>query len=131
MKHIFYTILLLLLSTAAMAQQDERDYATLVKQGIAALERDSLSQAEHLFLRAIAVRPAESTNAVLYQYIGEVRARMGRLDEALEAYNRGLGLLPMSQELLLDRASLHLQRDDLDRALTDLDELLALNSGHI
>lgn len=128
MKRLLSILLSCLFCAGAMCQG--QDYAALVREGMAALERDSLSRAEQLFLSAIAAKPLEHTNVVLYQYIGKVRTRTQRLDEAMEAYDTALKLEPSSQELLMDRASLHIQRGDMARALTDLTDLLTLNPDH-
>ena len=103
------------------------DYTTLIKNGIDALRQDSLSKAEGLFLQAIDTKPSEKSNIVLYQYLGELRVRQKRHKEALEAFSTGLQLNPAFQPILLDRASLYIETNNLPLALCDLNDILTAN----
>ncbi|MDE5561692.1 MAG: tetratricopeptide repeat protein [Bacteroidaceae bacterium] len=127
MRHLILAILFLL-PLSVLCQDAE--YARLVRLGIRALDSDSFAVAERLFLKAIDMKPAEASNAVLYLYLGQLRVREGRRDEAMMAFDSGLKLSPSSQELLLDRASLHIQSGNETRALDDLCDLLTLNPDH-
>ncbi|MBQ5392932.1 MAG: hypothetical protein IIU52_03780, partial [Bacteroidaceae bacterium] len=110
---------------------NNHEYTQLVSEGMKALQEDSLSKAEGLFLKAITLKPAEKTNAVVYQYIGQLRVRQKRHLEALEAFNDGLSLEPVSQSILMDRASLNIELGKLNHALNDLSDILTLNPKHI
>ncbi|MBQ2362921.1 MAG: tetratricopeptide repeat protein, partial [Bacteroidaceae bacterium] len=110
---------------------NNHEYTQLVSEGMKALQEDSLSKAEGLFLKAITLKPAEKTNAVVYQYIGQLRVRQKRHMEALEAFNDGLSLEPVSQSILMDRASLNIELGRLNHALNDLSDILTLNPKHI
>ena len=123
-------VLLLFLFACAPAWSQDTEYAELIKKGMKALEADSLSKAETIFLQAIAVKPADKASAVLYQYVGQLRVRQERHKEALEAFNYALQLAPTSQEVLMDRASLNIQMGRESHALNDLCDLLTLNPEH-
>ena len=110
---------------------DNHEYPQLVTEGMKALQDDSLSKAEGLFLKAISIKPAEKTNAILYQYIGQLRVRQKRHTEALEAFNDALSLEPVSQSILMDRASLNIELGRFNHALNDLNDILTLNPKHI
>lgn len=102
-------------------------YPLVVRDAMRAMQHDSLPLADSLIHEAMRIRPADMGNAVLYQYLGEIYVRQKRHSEALEAFNNGLRMLPQSQSMLLDRASLYIYNDELDRALADLDDVLTLN----
>lgn len=114
-------------AVSTMAQQADDDYPLVVRDAMRAMQKDSLQKADSLIHEAIHIRPADMGNAVLYQYLGEIRMRQKRTDEALEAFNIGLQMLPSSQSILLDRASLYIYRNENERALHDLDDCLTLN----
>ena len=94
-------VLLLALPAAMPAWGQNEEYAVLIKQGMKALEADSLSKAETIFLRAIAIKPTDKGRAALYRYVGQVRTRQGRAQEALEAFNSALQLVPDAREVEL------------------------------
>ena len=123
-------VLLLVLPAAMPAWGQNEEYAVLIKQGMKALEADSLSKAETIFLRAIAIKPTDKGSAALYRYVGQVRTRQGRAQEALEAFNSALQLVPDAREVLMDRASLNIQMGRNSHALNDLNDLLTLNPDH-
>lgn len=129
MKGYILTILVAILATANGVCQSE-DYAVLIKQGMKALEQDSIEKAENLLLKAIDIKPADKSSAVLYQYLGQLRARQNRHAEAMEAFNSGLELMPESESLLMDRISLNIQTGNEARAMNDLNELLTRNPDH-
>lgn len=130
MRKRFLLALPILLACTSPAWSQANEYAGLVKQGMKALESDSLSKAETVFLQAIAIKPADKASAVLYRYIGQLRVRQERYKEALEAFNSALQLAPASQETLMDRASLNIQMGRDAHALNDLGDLLTLNPDH-
>lgn len=130
MRRPFLFILLSLLVCTSPAWSQTNEYAELIKQGMKALESDSLSKAETVFLQAIAIKPADKASAVLYHYVGQLRVRQERHKEALEAFNSALQLAPTSQETLMDRASLNIQMGRDAHAMNDLCDLLVLNPDH-
>jgi tetratricopeptide (TPR) repeat protein len=122
--------LLVCLLTCASAFCQSNDYASLARKGIKALEQDSLSRAEALFLQAIDQKPTDTASATLYQYIGQIRVRQRRYDEAMMAFKYGLQITPASEELLMDKASLNIQTGNDDLAINDLNDILTLNPNH-
>lgn len=109
----------------ALPQGDE--YAALIRKGLTALEQDSLAKAEGLLLQAIDLRPTDKTTAVLYQHLGQLRARQNQRESAVKAFTSGLTLAPTSESMLLDRASVYMQMGKEAQALDDLCDILALN----
>ena len=59
-------------------------YQQLVKRGLEQLQKDSLLQAEATFREALDADPLIKSNALLYQYIGNIQERRGEFQTALE-----------------------------------------------
>lgn len=129
LRHFILTSFLFVASLA-FSQGRNEEFAALVREGVKAIETDSLSKAEACFIKAIEAKPADKSDALIYQYIGQIRVRQRRFDEALAAFKSGLDLAPTSQSLLMDRASLYIQLDNDARAMDDLNDILTLNPNH-
>ena len=112
-------------------------YEQNVRSIIDALAADSLEKAEGLIHETLRLDPARDSNPILYQYLGEIYQRRGENEKALDAYNKGIALLPTAGQLstfrshlpafislMLSRASLYLQLNNLERALTDYSKVL-------
>jgi len=105
-------------------------YPWLVRQGITAMEDDSLMLAERLFKLAMREAPSAHTNAILWSHLASIHERTGREQEALEDYKQALAIAPGTTGILLSRASLYLKLGNEDRALTDYDEVLQQQPEH-
>lgn len=123
---IVLACMLLVLSTSMQAQS----YKSLVETAIEALGKDSLTQAEDAFRKAIALDPSLTSNVILHRYLGEIYLHQQRYAEAAEAYTRGLDLSPSEPDLLLGRASAYMQADKTQHALADYDEVLSHVPDH-
>lgn len=103
-------------------------YDELITRAMDAVEKDSLYQAEGLFKQALKLEPANMRNALLFSNLGTVQRRMGKNKEALESYSLALNLTPYSITILLNRASLSLEMDYLDKAYLDYCNVLDLDA---
>ena len=121
MKNVFL-FLLLFFAPAVHAQR----YQQLVKLGLEQLQADSLSQAEATFREALDVDPLIKSNALLYQYIGNIQERRGEFQKALDSYKMGLTISSTTISLLLCRAALYLRLDNQERSMADYTEVLNL-----
>lgn len=126
MKRILFACLLLAGAWSASAQT----YQDLVKQGLDAIARDSLTQAEECFRAALKKEPALKSNALLFNYLGQIQERTGRDGEALDSYNLGINLSPHTMGILLNRAALYMRTGQKEKALTDYSDVLDLNPDH-
>ena len=106
----------LILSLTLAAQ----DYHDLASQAFDASQHDSLQKAEILYKQALEKDPTNRLNSMLFSNLGTVQQRMGKIDEAIESYSLALNLAPQSVMILLNRASLYLQKDLLDKAVSVL-----------
>ena len=123
------TILLACTLTLSVAVQAQ-SYQELVRQAMTALGSDSISQAQTLLEQAISLDPAIPSNAILFQYLGEIHQRKGEGQKAIEAYGRGLDISPTNLDLLLGRASAYMQGGQPERALTDYTKVLEHSPAH-
>ena len=117
--HFFLLLLFVLNANAQRYQQ-------LVKQGLEQLQGDSLLQAEATFREALNVDPLLKSNALLYQYIGNIQERRGEFQKALDSYRMGLNISSTTTSLLLCRAALYMRMENQDRAMVEYIEVLNL-----
>lgn len=102
-------------------------YDELVGKAMDAIEQDSLQQAELLFKEALRLEPANIKNALLFSNLGTIQRRMGKKKEALESYSLALNKTPFSITMLLNRASLLLDMDYIDKAYVDYCSVLDMD----
>lgn len=115
MKRIVCCVLLLCGCVCMLAQT----YEELITRALDAAQKDSLRQSEALFKQALQMDPANMRNALLFTNLGTVQRRMGKKDEAIESYTLSLNITPYSVVTLLNRASLYLEKNLLNKAYVD------------
>lgn len=121
-------IKLILIMICACFQLSAQTYDELITRAMNAVERDSLYQAEAWFKKALQLEPANMRNALLLSNLGTIQRRMGKNKEALESYSLALNLTPYSITMLLNRASLYLDMDNLDKAYVDYCNVIDLDA---
>ena len=124
MKRIYLYMVMMLACCHLSAQT----YDELIVRAMSAVEKDSLYQAETLFKEALKKEPANLRNALLFSNLGTIQRRMGKNKEALESYSLALNLTPYSKTMLLNRASLYLEMDYLDKAYVDYCNVIDLDA---
>ncbi len=112
----------------ACLQLSAQTYDELITRAMDAVEKDSLYQAEVFFKKALKLEPANMRNALLFSNLGTIQRRMGKNKEALESYSLALNLTPYSVTMLLNRASLYLDMDYLDKAYLDYCTVIDLDA---
>ena len=121
-------IKLILIAVFACFQLSAQTYDELITRAMNAVESDSLYQAETWFKKALQQEPANMRNALLFSNLGTIQRRMGKNQEALESYSLALNLTPYSITMLLNRASLYLDMDYLDKAYVDYCNVIDLDA---
>lgn len=124
MKRVIVLFFATLACTAGFAQ---RAYEQLVRRAVTAMEADSLQLADSLLRAALQEEPAAASNVLLWGHLAGIAERTGREHEALEHYNKALGLAPKSVEMRLCRASLYLKLGNEVAALEDYNTILKAN----
>lgn len=112
---------------ATMGVSAQQTYDDLIHKAMDAVEMDSLQQAEQLFTEALKLEPANMRNALVFSNLGTIQRRMGKKKEALESYSLALNRTPYSVTMLLNRASLLLEMDYLDKAFVDYCDVLDID----
>ena len=120
-------IKLILIAVFACFQLSAQTYDELITRAMNAVESDSLYQAETWLKKALQLEPANMRNALLFSNLGTVQRRMGKNQEALDSYSLALNLTPYSITMLLNRASLYLDMDYLDKAYVDYCNVIDLD----
>lgn len=120
-------IVLILIGLYTCLPLSAQNYNELISQAMDAVERDSLLQAEQLFKQALQLEPANMRNALLFSNLGTIQRRMGKKKDALESYSLALNMTPYSVTMLLNRASLYLDLDYLDKAYVDYCNVIDLD----
>lgn len=103
----------------AAGSMQAQTYNELVEKAMDYTLKDSLVQAEQLFRQALKMEPGNARNALLFFNLGTVQKRMGKTDEAIESYTMALNITPYSTAMLLNRASLYLDKGLTDKAYLD------------
>ena len=90
------------------------------------IEMDMVHRAEELLAQVEEEHPSAS----VYNLLGNVAVLKGELIRAELAFTAGLGLEPGNQDLQINLAMLHLQKNDYEKAKPMLLKVLAETPGH-
>lgn len=123
MKKIF---ILIFMSLCTLFQSYSQSYNEVVERAMKYALSDSLVQAEKLFREALKMDPNNARNALLFSNLGTVLKRMGRTDEAIEAYTMALNITPYSTAMLLNRGTLYLDKGLDSKAYVDFCNVIDL-----
>lgn len=119
-------ILLFIISFSALYHSYGQTYNEVVERAMKCALGDSLVQAEQLFRQALKMDPNNARNALLFSNLGTVLKRMGRTDEAIEAYTMALNITPYSTAMLLNRGTLYLDKGLDSKAYVDFCNVIDL-----
>lgn len=103
-----------------------QSYKEVVEQAMNYTFKDSLTQAEELFKKALKMDPKNARNALLFSNLGTVQKRLGKTDEAIKSYTLGLNITPYATSILLNRAALYLDKGMVDKAYLDYSNVIDL-----
>ncbi len=126
-KRIHCLFLVLFLSFSVHAQT----YHELVDKAMSCALKDSLPQAEQLFMQALRMDPKNVRNSLLLSNLGTVQKRLGKTDEAIESYTMALNITPYVTTILLNRGTLYLDKGVLDKAYLDFCNVIDLSPENI
>ena len=119
-------LLLFLISCCTFVNSYGQTYNEVVDRAMKYALSDSLVQAEQLFRQALKMDPNNARNALLFSNLGTVLKRMGRTDEAIEAYTMALNITPYSTAMLLNRGTLYLDKGLDSKAYIDFCNVIDL-----
>lgn len=115
LKLIFLTVAWL----AALCPVGAQTYDRLIEEAMDCIRKDSLARAEDLYKEALRLDPTGARNALLFSNLGTVQQRQGKIEDAIASYTMGLNIIPYSTTILLNRAALYLQVNELNKAYVD------------
>lgn len=119
------TLIIILCSAFTLSAQTYDEWIT---RGMDAVEKDSLSLAENCFKEALRLEPANLKNALVFSNLGTVQRRIGKNKEAIESYTLAINRTPYSVTMLLNRASLYLEMNLLEKAYVDYCNVIDLDA---
>ncbi len=119
-------LLLFLISCCTFVNSYGQTYNEVVDRAMKYALSDSLVQAEQLFRQALKMDPNNARNALLFSNLGTVLKRLGRTDEAIEAYTMALNITPYSTAMLLNRGTLYLDKGLDSKAYIDFCNVIDL-----
>ena len=125
-KHIIF--LLIIVGWCAcpfFGVQAQTSYAGWCERAAAAIEGDSLTQAQEYIRQALRLEPSNPNNALLFSNLGTIQRRQGQYELALESYQLALNLSPMS-----NHATLSLELGRYDAARADYSQVIELEPHH-
>ena len=102
-------------------------YDERINRAMDAIEKDSLHLAEQFLKDALNADPANMKNALLLSNLGTIQRRMGKNMDAIESYTLAINKVPFSVTILLNRASLYLDMDNLEKAYSDYCNVIDLD----
>lgn len=119
-------LILFVMSLCVISHSYAQTYNEVVERAMKCALGDSLVQAEQLFRQALKMDPNNARNALLFSNLGTVLKRMGRTDEAIEAYTMALNITPYSTAMLLNRGTLYLDKGLDSKAYVDFCNVIDL-----
>ena len=102
-------------------EKDEKDSITIAT--------DSLSKAEINYIEAKALYEAEPDKSDLLIWYGRRAAYLGKYDEAIELYTKGIEKFPEDARFLRHRGHRYISTRQFDKAIADLEKAAAMIEG--
>ena len=93
------------------------------------IETDTLSKAEMNYIEAKALSEAEPDNADLLIWYGRRAAYLGKYDEAIPLYTRGIEAFPEDPRFLRHRGHRYISTRQFDKAIADLERAAEMIEG--
>lgn len=118
---------LLILTFVAFVTVSAQTYKELTDQASDLIAKDSLPQAEILYLKALRLEPANAHNALIFSNMGTIQRHLAKYDEAIESYSYALNIAPNSIPILMNRATTYMELAKTDLAYIDYCQVLDLD----
>lgn len=130
-KHIIFLLIIVgWCACSFFGVQAQTTYAGWCERAAAAIEGDSLTQAQEYIRQALRLEPSNPNNALLFSNLGTIQRRQGQYELALESYQLALNLSPMSVPILMNHATLSLELGRYDAARADYSQVIELEPHH-
>ena len=120
-KIYFLAVILLILTGNRAVSQTYEDWIT---RSFDYMDADSLAEAENCLKEAMRLEPANPRNGLLFQNLGTIQRRQGKLQEAETSYSCAIALLTDMPSIRVNRAQLYAEMERYDDAIEDYSILL-------
>lgn len=103
-------------------------YLELVDSADYYIAKELWNKAEVKILEALRLEPANFHNSLLLSNLGIIQTQKEEYDKAIDSFSLALSLAPSSTVIYNNRARTFLIKDNINNAIEDLEESLALDS---
>jgi tetratricopeptide (TPR) repeat protein len=101
----------------------EEELHCIASQGYTLFLNGKIKDAQTIFEGLVAIDPR---NDYYYRALGVVYHRQGDVERAIRQFTHAVTVAPRSPAAYLNRAEVHISRRDVDAALADLEQALAV-----
>lgn len=116
-------------STVLLLHADR--YFDLMGEADEFIKQKNWEEAENRLVQALAERPNDPTNVMIYSNLGIAQYNLGKDSLALKSMARALEIAPTSTALLKNRADMYIGMGNSDAAYRDYTEIIRLDSVSI
>jgi tetratricopeptide (TPR) repeat protein len=95
------------------------------------VDTNLLDSAETALKNALRIEPANQLNPFIFNNLGTIQRRMGKMEDALFSYSAALARHPKNETFLHERASLFSETGQFQNALVDYNVLLENNPNNL
>lgn len=103
-------------------------YFDLMGEADEFIKQENWEEAENRLVQALAERPNDPTNVMIYSNLGIAQYNLGKDSLALKSMTRALDIAPTSTALLKNRADMYMGMGNTDAAYKDYTEIVRLDS---
>lgn len=103
-------------------------YFDLMGEADEFIKQENWEEAENRLVQALAERPNDPTNVMIYSNLGIAQYNLGKDSLALKSMARALEIAPTSTALLKNRADMYIGMGKSDAAYADYSEIIRLDS---
>ncbi|MDR0744098.1 MAG: tetratricopeptide repeat protein [Tannerella sp.] len=99
-------------------------YEDLIKKSYEYADVNDLPAAEEALKAAMRLEPANKFNFALLTNLGTIQRRQGKPDDALLSYTAALSQRPKDELILINRAELYTEMNEMGKAISDYNTLI-------
>lgn len=123
---------LLFLSVCSLASfsQELNEYQALLDSATTASSTHRFEKAASFYKQVIELDPSSEGNALVWGNLGSVYERMGKVDDAINAYSNALAIQSKLIPVLEQRAGLYLDKGNQEKAMQDFSTILSEEPDH-
>lgn len=124
------SVLLISICSCVSLHAQTTPYDEWCERAAAAIEADSLVQAERYIRQALRQDPSNPQNALLFSNLGTIQRKLYQYNDALESYDLALSIAPRNIPILLNRAALCMEMNNYEQARIDYSLVLDLQPAN-